>query len=74
MQVNITLYINQLSKSTDSELDAFQIDIFAAVNFLILLFCGLVLGVVVCFWDRSYVLTNLGVGITGMHYRFLFYL
>lgn len=49
MQANITLYVNQLSKSIDSELDAFQIDIFAAVNFLILLFCGLVLAAVVCF-------------------------
>lgn len=44
MQVNITLYVNQLSKSIDSESDAFQINIFAAINFLILLFCGLVLG------------------------------
>lgn len=49
MQVNITLYVNQLSKSVDRELDAFQTDIFSAVNFLILLFCGLVLGAVVCF-------------------------
>ena len=49
MQANITLYVNQLSKSIDSEPDAFQIDIFAAVYFLNLLFCGLVLGAVVCF-------------------------
>lgn len=49
MQANITLYVNQLSKSIDSELDAFQFDVFAAVHFLILLFCGWVLGAVVCF-------------------------